>query len=100
MSTSTTAEPEIVHQPSSLVWLVRATEADQERTPRTVATDIMPWLTIQVTRHYRHPGLWVAQAPPILETYVLRSTELEDAKAEAIELVHADIEIALIHIDR
>lgn len=86
--------------PPALVWVVRATEADASRTPRTVATDVVSWLTVQVTRHYRHPGAWVVQAPPILDSRVLSSVQIEDAKVEAVALVRDALENALLHIDR
>lgn len=85
---------------STLEWVVRVTEADKARTPRMVAVDLVPWLTLQVTRHYRHPGCWVAQCPPILDTHILRAHELEDAKVEAQELVRQHVAFALLKVSR
>ena len=76
------------------------TEADKARTPRMVAVDLVPWLTLQVTRHYRHPGRWVAQCPPILDTHILQADELEDAKVEAQELVRQHLAFALLKVSR
>ena len=85
---------------SRLDWVVRCTEHDKAHTPRTVAVDLVPWLTLQVTRHYKHPGVWVAQCPPILDTYILRAETLEDAKVEAQELVRQHLAFALMKISR
>lgn len=74
-------------------WALRA--LDDAGQPRTIAIDIVPWLTVQVTRHHRHPGAWVVQAPPAIETIILAAIDLEDAKAEALALVRARLAGAL-----
>ncbi|MBK9944365.1 MAG: hypothetical protein IPP13_22425 [Kouleothrix sp.] len=60
-----------------------------------MAIDITPWLTLQVTRHHRHPGAWVAQAPPAIETIILAAITLEDAQIEACALLRRQLANAL-----
>jgi hypothetical protein len=69
------------------MWADRATQADGQ--PRTVAIDLAEWLTLQITRHHAYPGLWVMQAPPVVEAQLLASQGLEQAKAEAEALLRA-----------
>ncbi|MBK9944265.1 MAG: hypothetical protein IPP13_21915 [Kouleothrix sp.] len=74
-------------------WTLRA--SDEAGHPRTIAIDIVPWLTVQVTRHHRYPGAWVVQAPPAIETIILAAIDLEDAKTEALALMRARLASAL-----
>lgn len=77
-------------------WSVRAVEADGQ--PRTVAIDLAEWLTLQVTRHHRHPGLWVLQGPPVVPERLLVSVHLEQAKAEAETLLRGFLRAPLARL--
>jgi len=85
-------------QSTARTWALAA--APGTTTPRRAWLDLMPWLTICVTRHHRHPGKWVVQAPPLIEAFALGADDLPAAQVEALAMVRAELELALIHLDR
>lgn len=68
--------------------------SDTDRTPRTWQCHA-GGLNIAVTRHIHYPGDWLLQCVPWFDNYVLKSKDIDAAKAEALALVRRQVEIVL-----
>lgn len=66
-----------------------------DRSPRTLQLEVEPFMLV-VTRHiHADPDQWVFRWHGTLDFHVLKSKDLEAAKAEAIGLVRKTLESAL-----
>lgn len=84
--------PSLPQKPES-AWMDISSysRGDVDRPPKTVEIRFKD-LRIVVTRHIDAPGKWILRCDPFYNMHVLESTELEEAKREALERVLFQVE--------